>query len=161
MTYYKELGESQIKLQKHLFRYYHAVKDYAKNWQFPLQLMNETNSVKHDAKDRVKKTAELTTVHSLISSNLWWVFFSGDAKVCYLEGFDVRDVEGHVPSDLGPYSGGGGQRQAYRWNRYGETDLMYGGVKGSRGYCWQKTPFVSKYFDCLLSYYSWDSFTDS
>lgn len=70
MTYYKELGESQIKLQKHLFRYYHAVKDYAKNWQFPLQLMNETNSVKHDAKDCVKKTAELTTVHSLISSNL-------------------------------------------------------------------------------------------
>lgn len=127
MTYYKELGESQIKLQKHHFRYYHAVQDYAKNWQFPLQLINETNSVKHDAKDRVKKTAELTTVHSLISSNLWWVFFSGDAKVCYLEGFDVRDVEGHVPSDLGPYSGGGGQRQAYRWNRYGETDLMYGG----------------------------------
>lgn len=28
-----------------------------------------------------------------------------------------------------------------------------GGLK-DRGVSWQKTSFVSKYFDCLLSYYS-------
>lgn len=71
-------------------------------------MINETNLVKYVVKDWVKKIVELIIVYFLIFFNFWWFFFLGDVKVCYFEGFDVRDVEGYVFFDFGLYSGGGG-----------------------------------------------------